>query len=264
MKTLAPQSTFATPDTNFVPVLSKGQQETLKWLAILTMTFDHINKIIFNYDYPALLWIGRLAFPIFAFLIAYNLVVREVKPTRYLWPLVFFAIGTQPLYMWVWHDLKGNILFTLCLGVLYVGLHTLLRQRWHAAALHTLLVFIFFIPSLQVEYGPVGVFFIPVLVYFFRQPSTLGYVLLNLYLVAVNALSNTDEILAFFVSPLHGLYLVSSTLEPFAFMPLLLFPIIAALSHLPLTFRRSNPWFFYIFYPTHLFILKLVALYSGN
>jgi TraX protein len=266
MKTFAPRATksFAAQSETLVPTLSKGQQEALKWLAILTMSIDHINKLIFHYDYPAMLWIGRLAFPLFAFLIAYNLVVREVKPTRYLWPLFVFALGTQPLVMWVNQTVTGNILFTLYLGVLYIGLHALLRQRLHPAVAHLLLIIIFFIPSLQVEYGPVGIFFIPVLVYFLKQATPLSYVLLSLYLIAVNTLSAPEKINAFFVSPAHGLYLTLSTLEPFVFVPLLLFPIVFMVSRLSITLTRSNPWLFYMFYPAHLLILKLLAPYLGS
>lgn len=244
--------------TDFVPELSRGQQEALKWLAVITMTLDHANKLLYDFDYPVMFWLGRLAFPLFAFLIAYNLVVREVKPTRYLWPLLVFALATQPLSMWVWKDRDGNILFTLYLGVLYLGLHALLLQRFHSFIAHALLIVIFFLPSLQVQYGPVGVFLIPVLVYFLRQPTLLGYVLLSVYLIAVNALL-TPNVIAFFVSPLHGLYQLFSGLEPYMLVPLFLFPIVVLLSRLPLAVRRSNPWFFYAFYPAHLAALYLLA-----
>jgi TraX protein len=265
MKTFAPQPTrsLVTQRIDFVPTLSKGQQEALKWLAIITMTIDHVNKLIFNFEYPFMLWIGRLAFPLFAFLIAYNLVVREVKPTRYLWPLLLFAIGTQPIAMWAWagQPVLGNILFTLYLGVLYVGLYPILSQRLPNAVAHLLLVLILFLPSLQVEYGPVGAFFIPVLVYFLKQPTPLTYLWLSIYLIAVNALATSEKIIAFFVSPVHGLYLTLSTLEPLAFVPLLLFPLIFFISRLSINLIRSNPWLFYLFYPAHLLILKFIGSY---
>jgi hypothetical protein len=261
MKTLASPSQHLGADPTLVPQLSNAQQEALKWLAIVTMTIDHINKILFQYDYPALLWIGRLAFPLFAFLIAYNLVVREVKPTRYLWPLLLFAVASQPILMWVTKESTGNILFTLYLGILYLGLKPLLEHRLPNMLVHLLLGLILFIPSLQVQYGPVGVFLIPVLVAFFKRPTALGYLLVSLYLVAVNTLS-TETILTFFVSPLHGLYRLAS-LEPYAFIPLLLFPIAVFVSRLPFTLTRTNPWFFYTFYPAHFLTLHFLALYVG-
>jgi hypothetical protein len=260
MKTLEPHltKTLESKPKDFVPVLSEAQQETLKWLAIFTMTLDHANKLLFNFDYPVMFWLGRLTFPLFAFLIAYNLAVREVKPTRYLWPLLLFALITQPLSMWVWQDTEGNILFTLYLGVLYVGLQALLSQRLHTFLAHALLVIIFFLPSLQVQYGPIGVFLIPLLAAFLKKPTLLAYTLLSVYLLAINALLQA-KIMAFFVSPLHGFYQTFSGLEPYMLVPLLLFPVVLLISQLPLTLQRGSSWFFYGFYPLHMLALYLLA-----
>jgi hypothetical protein len=259
MKTLVSPAQHFDTAAGFVPRLSNAQQEALKWLAIITMTLDHVNKLLFQYDYPALLWIGRLAFPLFAFLMAYNLVVREVKPTRYLWPLLLFAVVSQPIWMWVTKESEGNIFFTLYLGVLYLGLKPLLANRLPGPLTPLLLGFILFIPSLQVQYGPVGVFLIPVLAAFLKRPAALGYLLTCLYLIAVNAVT-TPTVLTFFASPLHGLYRLAA-FELYAFVPLLLFPVATFVSHLPLTLTRTNPWFFYAFYPLHVLALHLLIPY---
>jgi TraX protein len=259
MKTLASSHHLGTA-TGFVPQLSSSQQETLKWLAVVTMTLDHLNKFVFQSDYPALFWIGCLAFPLFAFLISYNLVVREVKPTRYLWPLILFAVVSQFVFMWTVNDTAGNILFTLYLGVLYIGLKPLLEKGFPTVVVHVLLVLILFIPSLQVQYGPAGVFLIPVLAAFLKRPTALGYSLTCFYLVALNTVSDSS-VLAFFVSPAHGLYTTLVGLEPYTFIPLLLFPVVIFISRLPLTLTRANPWFFYAFYPAHLVALHLLAPY---
>lgn len=47
--------------------------ELLKWVALFSMLGDHINKYLFNGTLPYLFEIGRIAFPIFAFVIAFNL-----------------------------------------------------------------------------------------------------------------------------------------------------------------------------------------------
>lgn len=54
-------------------VLSDGMVETLKWLGLILMTGDHINKYLFNGTLPMLFEIGRLALPLFVFVLAYNL-----------------------------------------------------------------------------------------------------------------------------------------------------------------------------------------------
>ncbi len=47
--------------------------EGLKWLALALMTLDHINKFLLHDSWPILFILGRLVFPIFGFVFAYNL-----------------------------------------------------------------------------------------------------------------------------------------------------------------------------------------------
>lgn len=54
-------------------LLSDGTAEALKWLGLILMTGDHINKYLFNGTLPVLFETGRLALPLFVFVLAYNL-----------------------------------------------------------------------------------------------------------------------------------------------------------------------------------------------
>ena len=62
-------------DRDLFPALSipDGSIEALKWLALLCMTADHVNKYLFNGTLPYLFEAGRLALPLFVFVLAYNL-----------------------------------------------------------------------------------------------------------------------------------------------------------------------------------------------
>ena len=103
--------------------LTSRQQEALKWLAFLSMLTDHSGKVFSNL--PQFHYAGRLALPIFCFLIAYNLAVRQVPPKRYLWPLLVTGVVSQGAYVLLWGDVGAsqlNILFTLLAGVLGVWL----------------------------------------------------------------------------------------------------------------------------------------------
>jgi hypothetical protein len=222
------------PPSALIPRLTSGQQEALKWLAIFTMTIDHINALLFNYSEPAMLWIGRLAFPLFAFLIAYNLVVRSVKPTRYLYPLILFAVCTQPVTWLVWNIWRGNIFMTLALGVLFVGLQRMAAKRMPVWLSYLVTALLIAIPALHVDYGIIGVFLIPAGVFFLEHPRPLLLVALGFYLLAVN------------------------TFGPYSVMPLFLVPMIYFLTRLELPLRRTNPWFFYLFYPGHLLMLEVI------
>ena len=53
--------------------ISDGSLEALKWIALLLMTGDHVNKYLFNATLPVLFEAGRIALPLFIFVLAYNL-----------------------------------------------------------------------------------------------------------------------------------------------------------------------------------------------
>lgn len=54
-------------------VVQDGTIEALKWLGVVLMTLDHINKYVFNETLPGVFELGRLTMPIFGFVLAYNL-----------------------------------------------------------------------------------------------------------------------------------------------------------------------------------------------
>jgi hypothetical protein len=71
-------------------------RETLKVAAVVTMTADHVGTIL----YPDLLFlhiVGRLAFPLFAYLIALG-IESTIKPRKYLVTLLGFAVVSQVPY----------------------------------------------------------------------------------------------------------------------------------------------------------------------
>lgn len=61
--------------SNALPVLvfADGTIEAIKWLALLLMTLDHVNKYLLADSVHALFALGRVAMPLFAFVLAYNL-----------------------------------------------------------------------------------------------------------------------------------------------------------------------------------------------
>jgi hypothetical protein len=73
------QATAAAPSsslrTNGLPrlQLANGSLEALKWLALLLMLGDHVNKYLLHDAVPVLFDAGRLVMPIFAVVLGYNL-----------------------------------------------------------------------------------------------------------------------------------------------------------------------------------------------
>ena len=216
--------------------LTSSQQEGLKWLAILSMTLDHVNRIILAGDLPAFTQFGRLAFPLFAFLIAYNITRRGVAPRRYFLPLLAFGILSQPVYMVAFEKMYLNIMFTLLLGVMYLALvKWLVNYKFQPLIAHVVAFSLFLLPSLAVSYDAPGVFLVPVLAGFLRFPHL-------------------------FLLPLVAFYLLlTNDLTPVSAYTLLLLPAVYLASHLPLTLPRSSKWLFYGFYPVHLFVLAFLG-----
>lgn len=92
----------------------------LKLLAMVTMLIDHMGATLFPYA----LWmrcVGRLAFPIFCFLIAEGCAHTRDKK-RYAARLLGFAVLSEPAFdlmhgVWFTMDYQ-NVLWTLLLGAL--------------------------------------------------------------------------------------------------------------------------------------------------
>ena len=61
---------------------SSSQQELLKWLAIVLMVLDHMG--FFLEQYAWLRYVGRVVYPLFAFLVAYNYLYNTRNKEHYL------------------------------------------------------------------------------------------------------------------------------------------------------------------------------------
>ncbi len=102
------------------------------------MVADHVDLILFERSVPALHAFGRLAFPLFAWLLASNAVHRSRDPWRYLARLLLFAAISQPVYFWtIDSSWRLNIFATLAAGLLALLLPfgwLLLGLAWAACA----------------------------------------------------------------------------------------------------------------------------------
>ena len=113
---------------------------TLKLLAAACMLLDHVGAILF----PQTLWlqcVGRLAFPVFAFLVAEGYAhTRDLR--KYLLRMAAFAALSELPFDWksgsVWDLNRQNVLLTFCLALLTLrGIDALRRERGMARYMGT-------------------------------------------------------------------------------------------------------------------------------
>lgn len=216
----------------------------LKLIAMITMTVDHIGLELF----PRLVLfrvIGRLAFPIFAFMIAEGCVYTK-SMGRYLGTMVAVAAVCQIVYFAALGSLFQCVLVTFSLSVALIALLKNAMERKTAAAWAGFgvgVAAVFFVtevlPGLlpatdfTVDYGFLGVM-LPVAVYLAKGKAQ------KLCLCAVMLL---------------GLGLRIGNVQMWALLAL---PLLALYN------GRRGKWkmkyFFYLYYPLHLVLIHGIAL----
>lgn len=207
----------------------------MRWLAIGVMVVDHVGAVLLSpADAAPLRAVGRIAWPLFAFLMAYNVAVRGVDPQRYLRPLLLWGVIAQLPHYLAFDRFVVSILGTLFLAAAALTLldrRERLRQR--SPALFPLLLLGVLLASGFAEYGPLGVG----LVLAFRLALKEGGPLPWLLVVLATALTN----------------------QPWSNWPmaLLALPLPFLVARSPLSLPRSGrlPW---LFYPAHLLVLALL------
>ena len=119
------------PRTGYLPTLFDGR--TLKILALISMLIDHTGAALFP-ELEWMRWVGRMAFPIYCFLLTEGaLHTKDIR--RYLLRLLIFAaVSEVPFDLALMHGrlpyLKHqNVFFTLAIGVLMIWICEYIRMR---------------------------------------------------------------------------------------------------------------------------------------
>ena len=214
----------------------------LKLLALVTMTCDHIGVTLF----PQVLWlriVGRLALPIFAYMIAEGCRHTHSRK-RYLLSIVAVAALCQAVYLVAMGSLYMCIMVTFSLSVALIYLWDYAKTRpapqggflvLAALCVAWILCEVPLFPGtdFHIDYGIFGVL-LPVLIYMGRSGlqafamAALGLVFLNLSMGGIQWFSLLALIPLAFYDGTRGK---------------------AKLKHL-----------FYIYYPAHLAVIWLIGL----
>jgi hypothetical protein len=217
-------------------ILSSGALEALKWLALILMTLDHVNKHLLHGGVPALFNAGRLALPLFGFVLGYNLArPGALDSGAYLRTAcrlaVFGTIATIPFIAlgglgWGWWPL--NIMATLGVAALCAWLIDAGGAARLVAAGG-----VFIVGGAFVEFWWPGVASCLLAWTYCRRPSWLT--------------------LALWIGAFACLYIVNHNLWALAAMP-----VIFAARHVKVNMPRARLGF-YMYYPAHLAVLWATA-----
>lgn len=215
----------------------------LKLIALAAMTVDHIGALLLP-QYSVLRIIGRLAFPIFAYMIAEG--CRHTSH-RLRYPLTIFCVGivVQLLFWYTRQSLYQHILITFTLSILLIYSLEQASEKggvWIIAAVFALAAVSFiclflasFLPGrgFRIDYGLCGVL-LPVLIF--------------------AAQTRAQKLLAAAI----GLTGVCIAMGGIQWYSLLALPLLALYRGQRGTYRLK--YLFYAYYPIHLMILEGVRI----
>lgn len=216
-------------------------QEALKLVACVTMLIDH-TAVVFGLS----MWlrmIGRLAFPIYCFLITEG-IAHTGSPGRYFLRLGIMAVISEPIYDFVLYGGRSpwahqNVLWLLLLGaVMAEGMGRVNQPVWKIL----LIVPCYFIAdALHLSYGGNGILLMALFALTRELPGgkwiqAVGMVLINGIMPSVNI-------------RIFGLSVSVQLFGALAMVPIALY------SGQKRTRSKAISWGFYIFYPLHLLAL---------
>ena len=103
-----------------VPLSLRLSGSALKIIAVLSMVIDHCAYFLMEHDTPlygVMRCFGRIAFPVFAFLIAEGFAHTRNRARYFITILGFAIISEIPWFLLNGYDGTHNVMFTLAIGV---------------------------------------------------------------------------------------------------------------------------------------------------
>ncbi len=218
----------------------------LKVIAALSMLIDHAAIVLFD-DTVWMRAIGRLAFPIFAYLISEGFIhthdrfayFRRICLLGLLCQLVY-ALAGEPFYLGVLLVFSYSLI--LCQLLDLVKRDEAGRVKWLALFLAAMIAYFVFAYFFEVDYGPFGVL-LPVIPTLFRDKGR-KFAAFSLGVAAVwlnVAITSNFRVQIF----------------SFAALPLIWF-------YNGKPGEKRFKGFFYVFYPVHLALIYLVSVLMGK
>jgi len=228
--------------TNVSPFYKCLNGTQIKIIALIAMTFDHIGFYLMG-NYIPFRIIGRLAFPLFAFMISEGAKYTKNK-LKYFLRIFILGIICQIFYTAFVGTFYLNILITLSLSILIIysiDFYKKLNKRFAfllpVSLCLTIVLSDYLLANIikpigyHLDYSIIGVF-IPVLIYLFKDYK--------------------HKLIATMV----GLILLSLSMNNLQFFCLL--AIIPLILYNQRVGKYRLKWLFYLYYPLHLGIIYII------
>jgi hypothetical protein len=234
------------PDVLIARWVARPHLDLLKLIAVVSMLVDHANTIWFATEFPALRAVGRLAYPLFAFVLAYNFVRHTRHPVRFVGRLFAWGAVSQLFFLYAFENELLNIFFTLAFGLCFAAFFR--RGIWavlgRALAVGLLGVSKFLWPiAAKLDFGIEGVLLVFVFAQLIERPTWWHAALAILFTALVNPWTGGQTDFVYSAAAVTSLALIAAT----AYWPG------------DWQWMRRCRLCFYFFYPAHLFVLKTVA-----
>ncbi len=219
---------------------------SLKILACIFMCVDHIGVVLYP-NIEIFRIIGRLALPIFAYLIAEGCTYTKNKAKRF-WTIALFGLGYFVFYLFYAREVYASIFITFSFSILLIYLLDYFKITFSESVIQSVIVglcvvgFLFALYGINqkilIDYGFFGSL-LPVFVWIFKNRyAKLGGLCLGLLLLAI--FDSETSIQFYSLLALIPLYFYNGKIGKFKFK-----------------------YGFYIFYPLHLAVIQGIAMYMN-
>lgn len=214
----------------------------LKSIALLSMTVDHLACYLMEENilaYEAMRCFGRIAFPVFALLVAEGFSHTRNR-WRYLLSLLLFAVISEiPWYLLNGANGTHNVMFTLSMGVAALAMFESMQEH-RLLAMDTFLLWASAAYLTGMDYGWRGILMITFF-YMFRRSS-----------FGINKCYHPTMLQILFTFPLMSHYGITGAL--IACLVILLYDGSCGFVH-----GKVMKYAFYAYYPLHLGIISLAC-----
>ncbi len=215
---------------------------SIKLIACITMVFDHIKYGLPVTENFVTTYLGRISFPLFAFLITEGY-VHTSNLKKYYQRLLIFGIISQIPFM-LFRTLVGewkllNIMFTLLIGLIAITIYD--KEKNKFISIPIMIALIFCGEFLNVDYGAFGIITV-ILMYMLKNKKVVLSIIYGVVVLIYYGIN----------------YKFNYSIELLLYCFFTWFPSLIICMYNGKQGRKMK-YFFYCFYPIHMLIVYLLS-----